>query len=208
MEHYLLLDVETIDLHKRFIYDIGYIVIDENDNIITYGGFVLAQVYDNKELFATAYYNTKRPNYTKMMKGKTLKKTYVGQAFRTIKSIIKNYNIKTLYAYNGFFDIGAFNFTAKHFKLPNPLKGAKMVDIMALANHEIHETEGFKEFCIKNGYLGPKGHLKTSAENTYNYLTSQDIKEDHIGLNDCFMELEILKHIKDRKPKRKTYPSS
>ena len=205
MNYKLLIDTETISLEKRFVYDIGYIVVDENLKPVTYGSLILSQVYDNKALFETAYYSKKRPLYTGMLKSRKAKKTKVGHAFRTLRAIIKEYEITEMLAYNGYFDLGAMNFTAKFFGLKNPVGKLKVIDIQALANHEIHNTAEYKRYCLDKGFVSQKGYLQVNAEITYNYLYDEPVAEDHVGLNDCFLELEILRKIKDFTPKRKLF---
>lgn len=198
MEYSLLLDVETIDLRKRFIYDIGYIVIDQDFNIIEKKHFIIKQVYENPELFSTAYYSTKKKLYTSLMKGRTAKKSYLGHAFRNIRSIVKKYKIRNVYAFNSKFDEGAFDFTARFYEKENPLAMSRWIDLQAMANHYIHNTQEYKRFCIENNFITPKGFLQVNAEKTYGFITkNKDFKETHVGIQDVMIELEILKQCKN-----------
>ena len=62
----MILDTETIGLEKCFVYDIGFIVAELQENgfykPIVKSQFIIEQVYDNRELFETAYYNDKNKN--------------------------------------------------------------------------------------------------------------------------------------------------
>lgn len=204
-EYFLLLDTEAIDLNKPYIYDIGYIVFDRTLQPATYGHMILSQIYDNDMLFNTAYYGNKRPIYTQRLKGKTARKTHVGHAMRTLKSIIKNYNIKSVYAYNIPFDNRAFEFTTKFFKLKNPIAGLEKVDIQSIANHKIHNTKAYKDFAKNKNYITEKGNLQVSAEKTFEFIYGDAFQESHLGLDDCFVELDILKKCKDLKPHKRKY---
>jgi len=191
--NYLLIDVETIDLKKRYIYDIGVLVVNENLEIIDSRHLIIKQIYDNKLLFNTAYYGTKRPFYVSKLRGRTAKRTYLGNAFRTLNGLKKKYKIDTIFAYNSDFDKGAFKYTSKHLKLKNPFEKEKWIDIQALANNSIHNKKDFVNFCKENDYITPKGYLKANVEITYQYLKGKPFKESHISIEDCIVELEILK---------------
>jgi len=193
----MLIDTETIDLKKRYIYDIGIIIFNEEMQVIETRHLIIKQIYDNKLLFNTAYYGIKRPRYVSKLRGKTAKRTYLGNAFRTVNALIKKHKITTVFAYNSPFDKGAFAYTSKHLKAKNPLEKIKWVDIQALANNSIHNTKDFQKFCKDNNYITPKGYLKCNVEITYEYLIGQPFKESHLSLEDCFIELEILKSCKD-----------
>lgn len=199
----MLIDTETIDLKKRFIYDMGIIIFNENKEVIETQHLIIKQVYDNKLLFSTAYYGNKRKTYTSLLKGRTAKRTYFGNALRTVKRLLKQYNIVDVFAYNSDFDKGAFAFTSKQLKIDNPLEKINWVDIQALANYYIHSKIEFQEFCKLNKYITPKGYLKCNVEITFEFISQEIFKETHIGIQDAFIELEILKQCEDIETKRK-----
>ncbi|MFW6046987.1 MAG: hypothetical protein ACOCP4_04290, partial [Candidatus Woesearchaeota archaeon] len=159
--------------------------------------FVIKQVYDNRPLMETAYYAEKRPYYTKLMQGRTAKKVNLGIAMRKLQAMITKYNIKSIFAYNAPFDKRAIKFTTDFFKVKNPTERTVWHDIMSLANHQIHNTKEYKEFCIENNYITPKGYIKTGAETTYEFLSGRPFAESHIGIQDAYIENEILKNCKD-----------
>lgn len=202
-EHYLIVDTEAISVSLPYIYDIGYVVVSTDLDIIAYGHFVLDQIYYNKMLFETAYYKNKRPQYVSRLKGRKAKMKKVGHAMRTLSAIMKEYNIKNVFAYNCKFDRGAFEKTCEYFKCHNPFEKKRWLDIQSLANHSIHKTEEYHEFCKQNKYITPKGYLRTNVEKTYEFITGKPFKESHIGIDDCLAELEILRqcdNITTRKP--------
>lgn len=204
-KYFLLLDTEAIDLNKPYIYDIGYIVVDQDLQPATYGHMILSQVYDNDMLFNTAYYGNKRPIYTSRLKGRTARKTFVGHAMRTLNSLIKNYDIKRVYAYNIPFDNKAFTFTTNFFKVNNPLDQLEKVDIQAIANRKIHNTKAYKEFAKNKGYVSEKGYLQMSVEKTFEFLRGEPFQENHLGLDDCFVELDILKACNELEPQKRKF---
>lgn len=196
-DYILIVDTETIDLKKPFIYDIGLIVAKQNEKgiyeSVIENSFIIKQVYQNKELFNTAYYGDKRPKYVKLLKGKYSIQKHYGHAMRYIKSIIKHYDIKNVYAYNCWFDKKAFEFTSAFYKQKNAFKGLWWNDILAIANNFIHSELDYNEFCVKNNYITEKGNIQANAEITYRFITNDnDFIEDHMGLSDSRIELDIL----------------
>ena len=66
----LILDTETISLEKPFVYDLGYTIADADGNIVAKKSYVITQIWNNKELFATSYYADKKPLYYARLKSK------------------------------------------------------------------------------------------------------------------------------------------
>jgi hypothetical protein len=193
----LVVDTETIDLKKPFIYDIGLIVAKLNDKgeyeSIVENSFIIRQVYQNKELFNTAYYGNKRPKYVSLLKGKHSVQKYFGHTLRYISKIIKDYNIKNIYAYNAFFDKKAFAYMIKFYKQKDVFKNLWWNDIQAISNHFIHSEVDYNKFCVLNNYTTENGNIRGTAEITYRYIKDNNaFIEDHMGLSDSRIELEIL----------------
>lgn len=193
----MILDTETIDAQKAFVYDIGIIIAQRQENgtyqEIAGHSFVIRQVYDNKELFTTAYYSVKKPLYTKALRSRKSIKKHFGHTLTFIDKVIKDYGIKSVFAYNSPFDERALNFTAKFYKTRKPLTSIKWYDLQAISNKLIHDTNDYKAFCKKNLFITPKGYYKMSAETTYAYIhNNPKFQEEHTGLADCRIELDIL----------------
>ena len=48
-------------------------------------------------------------------------------------------------------------------------------------------------FCVKNGYYSKNKNMTTNAETVYKFLTqNKEFEEEHTGLADCRIELQIL----------------
>lgn len=190
----IILDTETISLEKPFIYDLGYIVANDKGEIVATKSYVITQIWNNKELFATSYYANKKPLYLQRLKSGYSKKVSWGNAMRYLANDIKKYNITEIYAYNSRFDTRAINFMCAWFKVNNGLGALKINDIMNYIK-PITETLDYYEFCANNNYMTtqeiPKPQKK--AETLYRYLTKNvDFLEEHTGLEDSKIELFIL----------------
>ena len=190
----IILDTETISLEKPFIYDLGYIVANDKGEIVATKSYVITQIWNNKELFATSYYANKKPLYLQRLKSGYSKKVSWGNAMRYLANDIKKYGITEIYAYNSRFDTRAINFMCAWFKVNNGLGALKINDIMNYIK-PITETLDYYEFCANNNYMTtqetPKPQKK--AETLYRYLTKNvDFLEEHTGLEDSKIELFIL----------------
>ena len=190
----IVLDTETISLEKPFVYDLGYVIVNDNGDIIAKKSYVISQIWNNKELFATAYYANKKPLYYARLKSGYSKKVGWGHAMRYLANDIKKYGITEIYAYNSKFDSRAINFMCAWYKVVNGLGGIEIQDIMNFIK-PITKSQDFVNFCETNGYMTahktPQPQKK--AETLYRYLTNNvDYEEEHTGLEDSLIELQIL----------------
>ena len=85
----LVLDTETINLEKQFVYDLGYTIADADGNVVARKSYVISQVFNNKELFATGYYSNKMPLYLERLANGYSKKVGWGHAMRYLANDIK-----------------------------------------------------------------------------------------------------------------------
>lgn len=190
----IVLDTETLGLQNPTIYELGFIIYDtETNTIIKERDYLIKQVYDNLELFNTAYYSSKRPIYEEMLVSKLIKRVYWGYALNMLLKDIEKYGVSEIYAYNSRFDKNAINHTIQAL---NGVKGFES-DILDIMNYiqPIVSTQDYQDFCESNGYMTkhkkPKPQKK--AETLYRYLTNNtDFIEDHMALSDSQIELTIL----------------
>lgn len=190
----IVLDTETLGLQNPTIYELGFIIYDtETNSIIKERDYLIKQVYDNLDLFNTAYYSSKRPIYEEMLVSKLIKRVYWGYALNMLLKDIEKYNVSEIYAYNSRFDKNAINHTIQAL---NGAKGfeSEILDIMNYIQ-PIVSTQDYQGFCESNGYMTkhktPRPQKK--AETLYRYLTNNtDFIEDHMALSDSQIELTIL----------------
>ena len=190
----IIFDTETISLEKAFCYNLGYVITNEKGEILLSRNFIIKQVYDNKPLFATAYYATKRPLYTSYMKGKKAKKVLWGVACKTMAKDIADYGVKVGYAYNASFDTKVFYFNHLFFKnKTRPLDNIIIKDIMDFI--PFTTSQAYKDFCKVNGFLTKNGRCKITAETAYAFITNNpNYKEEHTALEDSKIESAILEY--------------
>ena len=145
----LVLDTETINLEKQFVYDLGYTIADADGNVVARKSYVISQVFNNKELFATGYYSNKMPLYLERLANGYSKKVGWGHAMRYLANDIKKYGITEIYAYNSKFDTKAIAFMCGWFNVVNPLGDKEILDIMDFIK-PITNTKEYKDFCKEN----------------------------------------------------------
>lgn len=190
----LILDTETISLEKPFVYDLGYTIADADGNIVAKKSYVITQIWNNRELFATGYYADKKSLYYARLKSKYSKKVCWGNAMRYLANDIKKYGVTEIFAYNSRFDTRALNFMCAWYKVVNGLGAFEIKDIMKYIK-PIVETEDYKNFCLTNGYMTSQKEpqCQKKAETLFRYITQNtDFVEEHTGLEDSIIELQIL----------------
>lgn len=197
----LIFDTETISLNKPFIYNLGYRIIDEEGNVLADRDFVIRQIYDNKPLFATAYYANKRTLYTARMKAKRAQKVSWGEACRLMAKEIKQFDISTAWAYNSDFDEKAFYFNHLFYRNKiRPLDPIEVRDIMDVIDSIVNTAE-YREFCKANNFVTKHAspRPRKTAEAVYAFITDNpDYCEEHTALEDSKIEAAILLEARTR----------
>lgn len=189
----VVFDTETISLQKKFIYNLGYQIVSPDGKVLLKRDLVIRQIYDNKPLFETAYYATKRPLYVSAMRSRRTKKVSWGDACRIMLKDLKDYNVADGFAFNSSFDESAFYFTHMFFSNKRrPLDGIRVNDIMDYIG-VFTQTEDYKNFCKENGFVCSNGRVKRTAESCFAYISNNpQFKEAHTALNDSEIETDIL----------------
>lgn len=198
-EKILILDTETTNsLDDPLCYDVGFIVMDLNGTVYEQHSYVVADVFLDKDLMASAYFADKIPQYwDDIREGRRVLRRY-----NTIRSILrevcKKYNIHIVSAHNARFDNKSLNTTLRfltsskyRFFLPY---GVEWWDTLKMAR-KCFPCEEYDTFCYENGYLTKRGCKRYTAEILYRYLTGDlEFEESHTGLEDVMIEKDIFLH--------------
>ena len=202
---YLMFDTETTnEIDCPFCYDFGYSVIDESGKVYEQGSFVVADVFLDKELMASAYFADKIPQYWEDIKsGKRLLRRW-----KTIRSIVRDvmtyHEIDTVVAHNARFDYTSTATTQRYLTCSKwryffPY-GTKFVCTLKMARATFKE-EAYTTFCEENQYLTTYGKPQYTAEVIYRYLTNDTtFVESHTGLEDVVIETQIFVECLKRDP--------
>ena len=197
------------------VYDLGFIIADKEGIIYDRASMVdiarLCQrdTYTNTptRFVESAYYAEKLPQYWEGIKSGEWEPCTFYDMWERVRTACKEWDVKTVWAYNARFDCQALNATIceqsngfNRFFMPY---GVQWRDIWAAAGESILNTKKFVKWAYEKGYTTASGNPQTSAEIVYRYLTSKnDFIEAHTALNDCEIELAILLEVMRRKRKK------
>lgn len=204
-KYYLVVDVETANsTQDALVYDLGFAICDKKGNIYLEKSYVITDIFDdekkifhNSEMMNTSYYNHKLPKYYQGLKNGKWKCISLLKARKEIATLMQEWNISEVWAYNCHFDRNALNNSIRYSTKSNlrwffPY-GTQFHCIWSVATQTICKQKGFLRFCLENNLYSEKGNVKTSAETVYAYLTKNaDFEEEHTGLEDVRIEVQIL----------------
>ena len=207
----IMLDTETantlqennaLDMSCVLPYDFGFAVIDSHGNIYEEFSFVNSDIFiDEREMMSSAYYANKIPLYLRGLEdgSRTMSNTYGIR--KVLIDKMKEYNCGFVCAHNARFDLTACNniqrwTTKSKYRYFFPY-GTEIWDTMKMARDVIAPMPTYQKFCAENGYLTKQGKPRLTAEILYRFI-SKDVTftEDHTGLEDVRIEVEILKYCK------------
>lgn len=193
----LVFDTETIGVDKKFCYNVGYVVVNIDDNnhfhIIDKKEFMTKQVWYNKMLYSTAYYAQKKPIYTQRIREKKIRVLPFEEIINEILMDIERYNINYAFAYNSNFDEQVFDFMSDWFKTINPFEEINVHDIRAYFMQRVENSSVYKDFCEQFGKFTESNNYSTTAETAYQFVSGDmDFTEEHTALSDSVIETEIL----------------
>jgi DNA polymerase III epsilon subunit-like protein len=198
---FLVIDTETTNsIDDPFCYDVGFAVVDGTGKIYETHSYVVADIFLDNEMMASAYFAEKIPQYWEDIKsGKRILRR-----FKTIKAILRDvvqqYGIKYIVAHNASFDYRSLNYTQRlltssKYRYFFPW-GVEIWDTLKMARQTLKTNENYRQFCIDNGFTygkEDKPQLRFTAEIIHRFLTGNlDFVEEHTGLEDVLIEKDIL----------------
>ncbi|MDY3778533.1 MAG: hypothetical protein SOZ53_06765, partial [Candidatus Onthovivens sp.] len=203
----ICLDTETTlaENNEQVIFDLGFCVFTQDGTIYEKFSFVIDEVFSNYELMKKAFYFSKFPIYLEGLNTGKFQKVPWKYALLKLMEMIEKYNVKEICAYNLKFDLGAINKTnqyirGREFKLFDNLKHTC---IWGQTCEVVFQQKSFKAFAEKHGLISDSGKFyKTSAEVAYKYLINNpDFEEEHTGLEDSLIEVQI--YVRNKRQKKK-----
>ena len=200
-EMFLVIDTETCNtVEQPLPYDIGFAICDRMGNIAEERSYVVAETFlDMKDTMKSAYFAEKIPQYWEDIKNGSREIKSIYKIRKEVKDLMNKYNVKKVGAYNMGFDKRALNnvmrYTTKSFCRWFFPFGTEFFCIWHLATQTLLQQKTFFKMAEKNNWFSEKGNLLTNAEVTYNYIKKMsDFKEEHKGLEDVRIEIEIMAH--------------
>ena len=198
MTKYIVLDTETTNsLDDPIVYDIGWAVVDENGEVYETASYVVADIFCDNDLMASAFFAEKIPMYWEDIRNGNR----VLARYRTIRAklaqCIKNHKVTIMCAHNARFDYRSVNLTQRfltnsRYRFFFPY-GIEIWDTLKMAREVFKANEEYDTFCYENEYVTKRGCKRYTAEILYRFLTgNNDFVESHTGLEDVMIEKEIL----------------
>ena len=198
MEKYIMLDTETTNsLDDPICYDVGFAVVDKEGSIYETHSFVVAEVFLNEELMASAYFIEKVPQYWEDIKKGTRKLAKFNTIRKVLAETMKKYNTNIVIAHNARFD---YRSTAKTQRYLTKSKyryflpyGTEVWDTLKMAREVLKNDVAYDNFCYDNNYVTKRGCKRFTAEILYRFFTGDnDFVESHTGLEDVTIEKVIF----------------
>ena len=198
MEKYIMLDTETTNsLDDPICYDVGFAVVDKEGAIYETHSFVVAEVFLNEELMASAYFIEKVPQYWEDIKKGTRKLAKFNTIRKVLAETMKKYNTNIVIAHNARFD---YRSTAKTQRYLTKSKyryflpyGTEIWDTLKMAREVLKNDVDYDNFCYNNNYVTKRGCKRFTAEILYRFFTGDnDFVESHTGLEDVTIEKVIF----------------
>lgn len=198
MEKYIMLDTETTNsLDDPICYDVGFAVVDREGTIYETHSFVVAEVFLNEELMASAYFIEKVPQYWEDIKKGTRKLAKFNTIRKVLAETMKKYNTNIVIAHNARFD---YRSTAKTQRYLTKSKyryflpyGTEVWDTLKMAREVLKNDVAYDNFCYNNNYVTKRGCKRFTAEILYRFFTGDnDFVESHTGLEDVTIEKVIF----------------
>ena len=198
MEKYIMLDTETTNsLDDPICYDVGFAVVDKEGTIYETHSFVVAEVFLNEELMASAYFIEKVPQYWEDIKKGTRKLAKFNTIRKVLAETMKKYNTNIVIAHNARFD---YRSTAKTQRYLTKSKyryflpyGTEVWDTLKMAREVLKNDVDYDNFCYNNNYVTKRGRKRYTAEILYRFFTGDnDFVESHTGLEDVTIEKVIF----------------
>ena len=205
-EKFMVLDTETTnDIDCPIAYDLGFAVIDRKGNIYEKHSFVIADVFLDEELMASAYFVEKIPMYWEQIKNGERTLTSFYNIRKCLVDVMAKYNIDIVIAHNARFDYISTATTQRYltkskYRYFFPY-GTKIWDTLKMAREVFSVDENYCAFCEENNFLTKNGQNRYTAEILYRYLTNDiSFEESHTGLEDVMIEKEIFVHCIQKNP--------
>lgn len=138
---------QTISIARPLVYDIGWTISDRNGNIIKRENYLIQETFFVPNIFNTAYYKDKRPQYMRLYSEGKIKAATWNEVIDILLSDLETVNFVT--AYNACFDFKkAIPFTERyiyHLYSENYNKWEewqkrRCIDILENGNHAKNEN--------------------------------------------------------------------
>ena len=213
---YITLDTETCGgFGNPLVYDIGYVIHDNTGTIYEQRSYVVREIfYGEWKKMRSAYYANKLPKYREGIKSGKWNVASFWTIRKELYSLIKEYKIKAVIAYNAGFDCRALSCTLNYLSKFEEKQiffneSIPVWDSWGMACQTILRQKRFFGQAVENNWVSQAGNVKTSAEISYRYIdNNSQFEESHTALEDALIEAVIFsKCIATKKKMNRTIQS-
>lgn len=197
----IVFDTETAGMVTQSLLNVGYEIIDlnlqtNNFEVLQKRDYLISEVYKEYLFMINDNFvgQEKYDRYAQLLGQKKIIKRTPKQAFKTMCSDIKKYNVLFGYAYNADFDKDKFAKTANQKNIFNPLDLIPVFDIWAYAINYICKTNDYIDWAKENEiFTKTQTYISTSVESICKYIYNDlNFVETHTALDDVQHEIKIL----------------
>ena len=192
---FMVLDTETCDLTGS-VYDVGYTIADRKGNIATTRNWLVKEIFTDAKKMMGAFYAKKMfSHYAPMLNDGAVKLAAWSDIVQTMRDDCAAFGVTSIAAYNAAFDFRVMAATHKMLGHTDRIlpKGLKKLCIWQFACETKLSQKSYVKMALANGWVSPKGNIKTGAEFAYRYTTHRpEFIEDHTALSDAIIETTIL----------------
>lgn len=205
-ERFMVVDTETTNsIDDPICYDVGFAVVDKFGMVYEKYSFVVAEVFLDESLMASAYFIDKIPQYWDEIRKGSRKLTKFATIRKIFAETCKKYQITKVCAHNARFDYRSLNLTQRFltsskYRYFFPF-GIEIWDTLKMSREVLKKDENYGEFCYNNEFLTSRLCKRFTAEIIFRFITGCiDFEESHTGLEDVLIEKEILSYCINRNP--------
>ena len=205
-EKFIVLDTETTNsIDDPIVYDLGWAVVDADGVVYETYSYVVADVFCDADLMASAFFADKIPTYWEQIKSGERTLARFSTIRKAFHACAKANNVTKFFAHNMRFDYKSTNLTQRfltsskyRFFFPY---GAEICDTLKMARQALKGDVNYDNFCYNNNYVTKNGCKRYTAEIIYRFLTNNlQFEEEHTGLADVLIEKEILRFCLQKNP--------
>lgn len=205
-ERIIFVDTETTNsIDDPICYDVGFAVSDKEGNIYEEQSFVVAEIFLDEELMASAYFIDKIPQYWEEIKQGKRKLARFNTIRLAFAETCARHNITKVCAHNARFDYRSLNLTQR-FLTSSKYRyffpyGVEIWDTLKMSREVLKNCENYEKFCAENNFLTKNKAKQFTAEVLFRFITNNvDFTESHTGLEDVLIEKDIFSYCMTKNP--------
>ncbi len=190
---YCVFDTETIGVDKKWVYDLGMVIIGKTGRALYKKRWIIDEVINLPNIEKMAFYGNKIKKFYN--KEEAVKFAFAREEFR---EIMEHFQVNVITAYNLQFDMSAIKQTLEFTEIGKKFLNAPIdyFDLWNASCNSFFQQKQFKAMAEKYNWVSEAGNYRTSAEIAYRFITKNpNFVEEHMALEDAVIESKILQEI-------------